>query len=363
MTAETNGEFDYEGVRVWRVQSQSWLPLKGVNGVLRLLRRPSLSMTQQACSIAKGLHNALQQSASKARFDIVQAANWQSTGFFATRKPIAPVVVRASSYEPLWDAFEGLESDKCGVDKKLYFRLEVETMRRAAAVYAPSKFLSNEILKRTGIKTQVVTPPYYYQESLSEDTSISKKLADWPRYLLFFGRVCQLKGVGVLADAIEPLLQEFDGLNLAIAGPDSTEDDATQKLRRVEAAFPKQIRYLGALRPAQLQSVIRRAHAVVLPSLMDNLPNTCIEAMGLGQLVIGPDGVSFDELINDGESGILFQLGDSVSLRQAILRAWNMPDAERRSIIEAAKIRISQMAPERVLDDLERLYKSVISRS
>ena len=353
MTAETNGELDYKGVRVRRVRSQSWLPLKGVNGVLRLLRRPSLSMTQQACSIAKGLHNALRQSASRARFDIVQAANWQSTGFFATRKPIAPVVVRASSYEP----------GKCGVDKNLYFRLEAETMRRAAAVYAPSKFLSNEISKRTGIKTQVVAPPYYCRESLSEDTSISKKLADWPRYLLFFGRVCRLKGVGVLADAIEPLLQEFDGLNLAIAGPDSTEDDATQKLRRVKAAFPKQVRYLGPLPPAQLQSVIRRAHAVVLPSLMDNLPNTCIEAMGLGQLVIGPNGVSFDELIKDGESGVLFQLGDSVSLRQAILRAWTMPDAERRSIIGAAKTRISQMSPERALDDLERLYKSVIFRN
>ena len=37
-------------------------------------------------------------------------------------------------------------------------------------------------------------------------------------------------------------------------------------------------------------SVNRWTHLVVLPSLIDNLPNACLEAMGLGKVVIGTTG-------------------------------------------------------------------------
>ncbi len=55
----------------------------------------------------------------------------------------------------------------------------------------------------------------------------------------------------------------------------------------------------------QLYPIIAAARLVVLPSLVDNLPNACLEAMGLGTAVIGTTGASFEELITDGVNGFL----------------------------------------------------------
>jgi glycosyltransferase involved in cell wall biosynthesis len=58
----------------------------------------------------------------------------------------------------------------------------------------------------------------------------------------------------------------------------------------------------------QLYPVIAGAHLVVLPSLIENLPNACLEAMGLGKVVIGTSGTGFDELISEERRDFLFRL-------------------------------------------------------
>jgi glycosyltransferase involved in cell wall biosynthesis len=305
------------------------------------------------------LDSALRQLASKVRFDIVQAASWLATGYFSTKKPVAPVVVRVSSYEPL---LVPARVQELTFDERMTCNIELAAMRNASAVYAPSRFLAKEIAQKTGLNVQVVKPPFYHPKNSAVDTFVVKKLDDWPRYMLYFGRLSRCKGAALLANAVEALAQRLSGFHLAIAGPIDGNDASGKHLLRLTQIYPHLVRYIGEIRPCQLIPVVRKAHAVVLPSLMDNLPNTCIEAMGFGKLVIGPNGVSFDEMISDGESGILFQLGDVFSLCEAIVRAWQMPEGERRRMGEAAKTQIGRMRPEIALDNLEKLYESVIAQ-
>ncbi|NJQ98990.1 MAG: glycosyltransferase family 4 protein, partial [Hydrococcus sp. CSU_1_8] len=55
--------------------------------------------------------------------------------------------------------------------------------------------------------------------------------------------------------------------------------------------------FLSQLPHNQLYPVIKGARLVVLPSLVDNLPNTLMESMALGKPVIGTIGASFDEML------------------------------------------------------------------
>ena len=55
------------------------------------------------------------------------------------------------------------------------------------------------------------------------------------------------------------------------------------------------------IRPSCLWFIIRGCS---LPSKVDNLPNTCLEAMALKRVVIGSrTAASFDQLISDGVNG------------------------------------------------------------
>lgn len=356
VSAENDDELDHEGIVVHRVMPQSWMPLRVLNFSLRLLGCKRFIETQMACSIAKGLNDAFCKRALQIDFDIVQAASWLGTGFFVSRKASVPVVVRVSSYGPLLNA----ECDsQLTLDRKLCSYIEQKAINRADMVYTPSKFLADEIFNKTGLNAKVVRPPFYKINS-SPKVIKNDNLTDWPKYMLYFGRLCRYKGIGLLAEAMKPLFEKMPELRLAVGGPIEKDDTATKGFIALMNTYPEHIRYVGKLNQHELAGIIESAHAVILPSLMDNLPNACLEAMSFGKIVIGPDGVSFDEIIEDGKSGVLFKLGDSDSLREAILRTWNMDDQLRQQIAKAAKDQISSLSPEIMLCELEDLYRTVI---
>lgn len=357
VSASNDQQFEYEGLVVHRVKPQKWIPLRVVNGSLRLLRQRPLVETQTACSIAYGLYKAFSYRAKKVSFDIVQASSWLGTGFFLPRKKAVPMVVRVSSYGPLLDAqCDGPVS----VDRKVCSYIEKLTLTRAHTVYAPSKFLAGEIYRQSGLIAEVVRPPFYKSNGSTTDIVKTDDLVDWSKYMLYFGRICRYKGIGLLAQAIKPLFDKIPDLKLALAGPVDKQDTATKELIALMNRYPDRVRYIGKLTQHELNDVIQASHSVVLPSLMDNYPNACLEAMSYGKVVIGPDGVSFDELIVDGRSGILFKLAEPTSLRQAILRSWYMTDSQRQQIAQGAKEKISSINQETTLSDLEKLFETVI---
>lgn len=356
--SDTCEKIEHKGVTVWRVKPKPWLPLRSANLVFRMIRKQRLSKLQAAYSTALGLNDALRKRSAKARFDIAQASSWMATGFFAADNPVVPLIVRASSFEPLLFPHRG---KKLSLDEKMYCRLEAAAMRRAAAVYAPSRFIAKEILRISGIEAHVVSPPFCNFDYPQEEAK-NKQLSDWSDFVIFFGKVAKYKGAGLLADAIEPLLARNPHLHLAVAGP-IEDDHESAKLLSLAKTHPCSVRYLGTLAHDELMAVVKKASVVVLPSLMDNLPNTCLEAMAMSKVVIGPNGVSFDELITDGRSGFLFQRGNILSLQQAILKACNLTKDKHTAIGLSAKARIQRMAPEITLPALESFYESVIEKT
>ncbi|MBE0535416.1 MAG: glycosyltransferase family 4 protein [Phycisphaerae bacterium] len=352
--AESCETVEHQGVIVRRVPAKKWLPLRIANIACKAMHRRRLCKSQLACSTALGLYHAFRQRASAARFDIVQAASWLGTGYFAAKNPWTPVVVRASSFEPVLFPHRG---QSLSLDETIYCRFETAAMRRAAAVYTPSRFLAGEIRKATGVQPHVVNPPFCAALGRArEDVGAHDGRSD---YVMYFGKVAKYKGSGLLAEAIEPLLTQTEQLHLVIAGP-SEDDPEAQRLLSLAERFPASVRYVGSRDHDTVMRLVGGARVVVLPSLMDNLPNTCLEAMAMGKVVVGPNGVSFDELITDGQSGILFQTGNPLSLRQGILQAWHMTEDRRRAMGRAACMRIDQMAPETALRDLECFYEGVI---
>jgi len=80
--------------------------------------------------------------------------------------------------------------------------------------------------------------------------------------------------------------------------------------------------FIGQIPHEQLYPVISGARLVVLPSLIDNMPNACLEAMALGKPVVGTRGASFEEMIRDGETGFLVPAGDAGALADTLCSAW-----------------------------------------
>lgn len=93
---------------------------------------------------------------------------------------------------------------------------------------------------------------------------------------------------------------------------------------------------------------------------MDNLPNSCIEAMALGCVVIGTYGASFEQLIRNKENGLLFQRDSVNAFIMAVDYLMNLPEDERIQMGKKAADSIRRLEPEQVYRNLILFYENTI---
>lgn len=95
---------------------------------------------------------------------------------------------------------------------------------------------------------------------------------------------------------------------------------------------------------------------------MDNLPNTCIEAMALGKIVIGTNGASFEQLVDDGKNGYLCERDDPESLFKCMEKVMNMTEEEKNIMGMKAKLRTEEMSDEKIYNQLFSVYQDVVKQ-
>jgi glycosyltransferase involved in cell wall biosynthesis len=321
----------------------------------------------QGMPITKGIivecysiRRRLLQRHDAAPFDIVQAPNYRASGLGLTISSPVPVVTRVSSHSRLWDEAYGLERTR---DLRMREWLESRAIRRSARVYAPSAVLAKTYADEFGFNVDVVRPPFFLEEA-ERDFTLYEEILKGSEYVLFVGAVGRLKGAFLLADAMTELLPRFPEMHFALAGFDARDATGQSSIERVKETlrdFGDRVHCLGPVPHAKLYPLVEKARVVALPSLVDNLPNSCMEAMALGSVVVASRGASFDELIEDGESGLLAELGNPRALAESIGRAWCLTEDQRDLIGDNAKKSVASLAPETTLAQLEELYASVIA--
>lgn len=294
----------------------------------------------------------------KEALDIVQYPNSQGVGL-ATRLFLenVPQVVRVSCYRPVWDEISGADSS---MDSEATEWLEDLQLRLSKNTYVPSYALQKILKDRANLSNVKVIRTPAYIETNDWDSSIYDKHLKGKQYLLFFGRLQLHKGFRVLAEAIPQVLRTYPDSYFVCVGIDSRTRVAKSMRKFAVTQAGKnagRLIFVNQMPHEQLYPVIDGAKLVVLPSLVDNLPNTCLESMMLGKPVIGTIGTSFDEVITDGKDGFLVRPGDVEALEKKIVEVWN--DPKLPNIGDAAKIKSKEFAPGKTIPKLQKYYESV----
>ena len=298
------------------------------------------------------------------KYDVVQYTNANALGLFRTR---IPTVVRLSSDSLLWrnGNIENFDISKEYECEKPLDRLEDMAVKRADAVFGPSRVIANIVSRRTGKQIDIVESPFIQREFSLEDSPYSN-LIDNKTYLITYGQLSRVKGAQVIGDAIYDILDKYPDLYYVFAGPGRTVVSGGKEYPGIEylvtcaKEHADRVIYLGCLPREKLYPVIKGAKAVVLPSRIDNMPNTCIEAMYLEKAVIGTDGASFEQLIEDGESGFLIRRDDPSELIKAVDRVFALSDNDLDDIGRKARQRTEQMNPEKVMQNTLNIYDKVV---
>ncbi len=353
VSSDRDEVFKYNGVTVIRVNMQSKF-LKFLRKIVGGKAYTPLYWLFQS----RKLNKELDKLHKRITIDIAQFTSLEGTAFFKSNKIVG--VARISSYTPMWDLAQDNPAD---IARKSLYHIERRAMKKSDALYGPSRMIAKIIRKEINKDIEIIESPLSAEDTIIpnvyNDALVNKK------YLLFFGTICLHKGTKEIGDIIYELLEKHKELFFVFVGKNRTYlgKPMIDYIWKQADIHRGRCLYLGSMRQELLRPIIDNAEAVILPSRVDNFPNTCIESMAMGQVVVGTRGASFEQLINNGENGFLCEKENSVSLAETIERVLALDSERKKSISENAVKTVQRLKPSLIVDQLELFYRKAIDNA
>lgn len=177
-----------------------------------------------------------------------------------------------------------------------------------------------------------------------------------PLKLLFMGFITDAKGIFDLLDVFTTNRERWIGrVKLTIAGNGEVERLKTY-IR--ENRLSELVSFAGWIEGEDKERLFACHHVLILPSYVECLPMSILEAMGHGMPVISTTVGGIPEMIIPGENGILFTPGDKVAMSAAIDCYLMNPELIDRHGKSALKI-VPNFYPEKIKADLKKLYQDL----
>jgi glycosyltransferase involved in cell wall biosynthesis len=223
---------------------------------------------------------------------------------------------------------------------------------------APSRYLREMFVAEGYSPERVVYLPPFVENGddpgragarAREDTS-----AVWlpDRYVLYFGRLGAEKGLITLLEAISRV-----DVPLVVCGTGPLRRALEERAARVAGG---RVHFTGHLEKQELAGIVRRAAAVVLPSMCaENAPYTVLEAMAAGVPAIVSNTGGLPELVRAG-GGMVFAAGNAPELATRIRELWENPALGEEIGLRGKRFVAEKLTEKRHVDELETVYRRAV---
>lgn len=234
-------------------------------------------------------------------------------------------------------AFIYLEYNKVSTYKYPdYWTCEMEKQSITAAdiLISPSAFMANEIKKYlTNIPPiHIVANPFTY-------TFQEKHVAFKKNNFVFLGKLSRQKGIFHFLQQMELVWKQKKDIQLTLIGstdivfhPELKTGGEIIKQKYRQYIKEGNLSIVGKAAQEQIEMLLHTAEAVIVPSIIDNLPYVVLEAMAQGKIVITTTNGGQVEIITDGINGFLFNIGEEASMQQIIHKVQNLSESDYNKI-------------------------------
>ena len=288
--------------------------------------------------------------------DIIEVADFGAESYFL--KGInAPVVVRLHTPSLFDRTTLGIKKYQ-GKDKLFQFIGEREKyiLKHADFLSSCSESLKDWTIQNLGIdskKIEVIYNPIELPTHKVELKSSTTKAT-----IVFVGTISDVKGCGDLFEAGKILAEKNVDFDMFLYGK---MGEFAENLKMNEQSYPW-FHVIGKIEREKLFSIYCNASVVCFPSWWDNMPMVCLEAMGVGAVVLGSSSGGMNEIIENEKSGYLIKPHNPQKLADKLLELLQLNADQRKMISENAKQRImTHFEKSVVLDQMVNYYHDVIS--
>ena len=291
--------------------------------------------------------------------DLIESQEYGAIAYYllqrklTERGPLAHVPVLLQLHSPHFSIERHNQAPRYQFPAYWIGQMERFCLHAADALLSPSQFLASDTAAQVPDLPPVTVIPY----PLMLPALPAAPPAAQPGDLVVVGRLELRKGILPLLAACAALWREGLDFRLTLIGSDTLSAVHALPLSEVVArryapfVASGQLVLAGVLPRDQLLARIQAAWAVLVPSIWDNFPNTCMEAMGIGQLVVASRAGGQAEMLgDDGSCGLVFDWDTPGDCARALRAALALDPAQRTAIGQRAQHRIADFCdPQRIL--------------
>lgn len=167
--------------------------------------------------------------------------------------------------------------------------------------------------------------------------------------LIYVGRLSIEKQI----DQLRPILEQVPNTRLAIIG----DGPAREMLERHFAGTPT--KFMGYMTGEALWQAYASADVFVFPSAMESFGLVVVEAMAAGLPVVASRVGGIPDVVEEGETGYTFAVGDTASLVNGVRKIVTNPDTLRQMGMNARAFAETQTWPA-MMDEVIDIYAHLI---
>ena len=289
--------------------------------------------------------------------DIIEVADFGAESYFL--KDInAPVVVRLHTPSLFDRTTLGIKKYQ-GKDKLFQFIGEREKyiLKHADFLSSCSESLKEWTIQNLGVdsnKIEVIYNPIELPTHKVELKSSTTKAT-----IVFVGTISDVKGCGDLFEAGKLLAKKNVDFDMFLYGK---MGEFAENLKMNEQSYPW-FHVIGKIEREKLFSIYCNASVVCFPSWWDNMPMVCLEAMGVGAVVLGSSSGGMSEIIQDSINGYLIEPHNVNLLAEKLQFLINLDSKTKKQISDNAKKRIeNDFSLRTIVDKTIDYYNRVINK-
>ena len=235
---------------------------------------------------------------------------------------------------------------------------EKTAVKYADAIIVLTKAAQNYFKETYGRETVLIPNGVNNQSSNIGDDIISEKFSlRKNEYILFLGRLVPEKGIQYLVEAYLKLKTDK---KLVIAGAASDTDDFVQRLHEKTDGNSK-IVYTGFINGKPKEQLYANAYVYVLPSDLEGMPLTLLEAMSFGNCCVVSSIKECTEVV--GDKAVVFKQGDAEDLREKLQELCDDERKVEELKAESADYICRKYSWDDVVERTIKLYREVIGEN
>ena len=228
------------------------------------------------------------------------------------------------------------------------------SLRRASAFLVPSTYLK-EVFTEFGFSASVVPNIVDIERFRPADTG-HQGGGDFT--VIVTRHLERIYGIDTALRAIAIAAPAIPGLRVLIAGEGPLREQLQAQARDLGIAGT--VEFIGQLEREEIARVYRGADMMLNPSTVDNMPNSVLEALASGVVVVSTDVGGVPHVVTHGQTALLSPAGDAGAMAAHMVQVYQDPVLRQR-LVAAGLAHVEQFSWPYVREQWLAIYRQRVA--